>query len=103
LAVSHVFVTLYSRYISLTRASLFAGWPAGRFALSILQGNHNKVRQGTIPKLDTPPTHAYYTLLLQRRERKQAKDCEGDAEEDDEDTPVVEAPVADVEAPVATA
>jgi len=42
-------------------------------------------------------------LLLQRRERKQAKDCEGDAEEDDEDTPVVEAPVADVEAPVATA
>lgn len=55
---------------------LYNGWPAGRFALSILQGNHNK-----------------------RRERKALKDGEGDAEgEDDEDTPVV----ADVEAPVAT-
>ena len=51
---------------------VYPGWPAGRFALSILQGNHNK-----------------------RRERKAAKDG-GDAEgdEDEETTPVI----SDVEA-----
>ena len=50
---------------------LYNGWPAGRFGLAILQGNHNK-----------------------RRERKAAKDGEEAGEEEETDDATVTEPTA---------